>query len=833
MPGPSSEQMATQTPQSLPSFAQTFGGPASLNRLSEMNNNSLPPIQNRSATSFERNRKSPRPVSPQPPTPLETKHNNRKRLHQETSGVQHDDDNSITDNGRKSPKSVRIKQESEYDTMPINAPSLTRPPPLPTQPPLDSGTSSPSVNSPVPTKKRRVTISGMAQPINTDVRRPSVDSGISPVVMGFTIMRDDPAALEQVRSMITVKQKQKALIEQRRGSTAGIVAPTAPPSVNIVNPRQGSEEYQGPPPKPPGRGGGRSPNNASNQPRRSVVAASNAPPPPTQAATSHPRQPSPSTLIVPSQQSMQSNVSLTSQPEQAPTQTHLHPSAAVAAVPPTPSLVPPVPPNALPPPPISFARRRAGRQLGSAKKPADIVISPRDRQSEGLLQPSIQSAPPIPRAGQAQSFSMTLPSLPPALAPGQSTKRLVSGQVPPTPTRLAMRHSTAGPSGLPGRSPPASVPIATTLVPPTPSSLHHPSYSSEKSAFLAPFETFYDALNDSKQLKNWLGEQLLKSNTLMHSLQRQQEQMEETISSLVDKKVSAMREEIYGLRVRVDELEHALRQARTSAPSGYSPNMSHTKSKGKANGYTSISAQGVVSESYTFPPVESIRRPDGLRRVSSPDPSEPRSGPGSTTASPVPFELGRRLSVSAMRLDPPPARSSDVSASGRPSFSSQRERERERDREPYPHRHLMGGWSPHTSKASLPTSSTRSSLSMNTDRERERMIDPLRPGPSRSSGSHHQSHVVVERERDRYPQAYSRERQADRDVDMNPSRHDREKVEKEERDKRSSGGSDFNHPASSQQERERPPPPPAASSRRASVSPSTSKGRPMSPMDES
>ena len=71
-----------------------------------------------------------------------------------------------------------------------------------------------------------------------------------------------------------------------------------------------------------------------------------------------------------------------------------------------------------------------------------------------------------------------------------------------------------------GRSPPtASVPISSALVPPTPASLHHPGYTGEKSAFLAPFEMFYDALSDSKHLKAWLGEQLQKSSTLIASLQ--------------------------------------------------------------------------------------------------------------------------------------------------------------------------------------------------------------------------------------------------------------------------------------------------------------------------
>ena len=82
---------------------------------------------------------------------------------------------------------------------------------------------------------------------------------ISPVAMGFTVQRDDSTAIEGVHAMLPVEQKQKALIESRRGSvssvgvtdgrrgsTAGLLEgrrgsvsgmhPTVTPSVHIVNP---------------------------------------------------------------------------------------------------------------------------------------------------------------------------------------------------------------------------------------------------------------------------------------------------------------------------------------------------------------------------------------------------------------------------------------------------------------------------------------------------------------------------------------------------------------------------------------------------------------------
>ena len=124
-----------------------------------------------------------------------------------------------------------------------------------------------------PSKRRRVTISGVAlnlpsadgSPVRTPTytHNPLVHTGsstpISPVVMGFSIQRDDPTAIEQVRAMLSVKQKQKAVVERQRGcvssvgvtdglrgSTAGPLEgrrgsvlgmhPTVTPSVHIVNP---------------------------------------------------------------------------------------------------------------------------------------------------------------------------------------------------------------------------------------------------------------------------------------------------------------------------------------------------------------------------------------------------------------------------------------------------------------------------------------------------------------------------------------------------------------------------------------------------------------------
>lgn len=120
-----------------------------------------------------------------------------------------------------------------------------------TQDDSDDNSPPPSQAVSSPVKKRRVTVSGSApQPLRIDVR-PNRDQAtntpISPVVMGFTIQRGDPEAVEQLRSSISVKQKQKALIEQRRGSAPGLPSPTtaAPPELRAL-----SKQHPQPPPHP-------------------------------------------------------------------------------------------------------------------------------------------------------------------------------------------------------------------------------------------------------------------------------------------------------------------------------------------------------------------------------------------------------------------------------------------------------------------------------------------------------------------------------------------------------------------------------------------------------
>ncbi|KAG2009881.1 hypothetical protein CC2G_012757 [Coprinopsis cinerea AmutBmut pab1-1] len=508
---------------------------------------------------------------------------------------------------------------------PPERPSEQRPP---QQDPNMLGAPPPSSMMASPVKKRRMTITGAPHALNTDVRVPPDQTNstpISPVVMGFTIQRDNPKEVEQLKSMMNVKQKQKALIEQRRGSHGGpALGNTAPP------PPASESGNKAPPPSSISiRNARRSPNGGAGTRRPIAPQQPNAP---------RPTSPNPSVFQM-------------QQAQLAP-----HQSA-----------------HTLPPPPISFARRRAA-QLGTKKKPADIVISPREQHSTEQFQPFIHSAPPTQGAFYTGRHTMALPRLPNVMnsGGGESTRRL-AGNVPPTPTRFSQRVAA---SAIPPsitvsestpRSPMASVPIASSLVPPTPA-FNQSEFSGDKAAFLAPFGYFYDALNDAKQLKTWLGEQLQRSNSLYQSLAQQRDKLDETIDAIVEKKLSGMYNEITGLRRRVAELEEALHESRSGRhSSGDHPPVYHSKSL--QNGYPSSSGL-LAPDSYTFPPSDHsrFRSDQSSGQVPSPRGQESRGGSQQHQSEQVEYEGtsgsydSRRPSVSASRLDPPRSHPHDSSS---------------------------------------------------------------------------------------------------------------------------------------------------------------------------
>ncbi|KAI0252166.1 hypothetical protein BJV78DRAFT_1153922 [Lactifluus subvellereus] len=564
-------------PQSLPPFAVAFSN-SSLDKLSS-HPASLPPIQPRPLS--ERPRSLPEPS--QSATMLETTPipNGRKRSHPDVP--QRDD--SSSDNrasNSTSPNLGRVK--TEHDEPADESHSQSRQPrshPPPPRQDADSRSMPPSAPSPQsqPTpKKRRMTIGGSSQPADQASSSPTATdpkAGSPPVVIGMPSMaRDDPNAVEQVRSMLTVKRNQEALIEQRRGSQGGPLPSSSQPVLSSTAVK--------PPPS--------SVRTSTRSPNMSVARATRT----TEAPLNH----SGPNSVVPTGQSQQTDLGS-------------HPPHH----------------NSLPAPPISFAGRRAFKSPSSQKKkPADIVISPRDPRT----QPVIQSAP----AQQGGRFpqTMALPSLPNVQQP--LGIRRIPGNVPPTPTRLTLRSSLAASSSASTHTAPlpASVPISTILVPQTPAVLSRVDSASQRSAFLAPFEALYDALRDVKESKTWMAEQLAKVQAL-------QTGFDAAVDAAVERRLGGLREEITRLQRRVEELgpargtepEHVLWRRRSLA-------------NGDLGRLATPTDNTQLRETYTFPPV-----PPRAEEGTTGDDSDMRK-----SDSPAPAFDVRRQSISAVRMDPPP-----------------------------------------------------------------------------------------------------------------------------------------------------------------------------------
>lgn len=677
-----------------------------------------------------------------------------------------------------------MKQEQDVDQLepsPPASPPSALPPPPQAQPsrsearsPLvqnasDGPAPPPSLIRPVPpSKRRRVTISGGAQPLNalnTSNLPPSTTNStpISPVVVGFTIQRDDPAAIEQVRAMLSVKQKQKALIESRRGSLVGGALPPgdsrnkdpsvgmqggqkqetkkdgvtdAPmvPSVNVLNPTPTSavppspNTSRSPPqrlaPSPSqqllGPGSVGQPSSSPKNRLSNGLKASNAT---GNGSGVNTRPHSPSIAMVPGQSSRTAaggapvnrsppSQSLRHSPNNSSQATHIASQGLAALA------------SALPPPPSSFTRRREGSSSGRGNKPADIVINPREgvrlsglhsAAKTGLqstsgqqagqavnasvvalaqykaMQPAIQSAPAIARPGQVPGrfpssamSTMATPSVPPLLSQRSPSIRRTAGQVPPTPTRLSMqtaqasRESASVRLSQPTGAPPSSNLTAHSTMPATPATIHHARSGSggytpaAKSAFLAPFEQFFDALSDARVLKDWFGEQLNRVAKVAREMEMQRADLERTrnemekqredlmrmgqsgahltpelegiVRNAVHREVSILSDEVSWLRSRIHELEDELRARDSpnsfavkhgSAPiargvNGMARPVSH--SRGGSSGHAASFKTSSGIDSYTFPPVHSPMNnltlpppPAASRQSISPAPSN--SGP--------------------------------------------------------------------------------------------------------------------------------------------------------------------------------------------------------------
>ncbi|GJJ13171.1 hypothetical protein Clacol_007422 [Clathrus columnatus] len=172
-------------------------------------------------------------------------------------------------------------------------------------------------------------------------------------------------------------------------------------------------------------------------------------------------------------------------------------------------------------------------------------------------------------AGLVQSFGAT-----PSKLPASST--VATGHLP-------LSHTT-------GSSSSSAPTISDTVSTSAPvGSTSQSKLPDSKTAFLTPFSDFYDSLADSKLLKSWLHEQLLKSNTLI-------EQLEKTVNGrvnnsgntsvsvsvsdavgstsvtlttaqlddMIERRLGPVKNEMEGLRRRVGELEEMVYEARKS-----------------------------------------------------------------------------------------------------------------------------------------------------------------------------------------------------------------------------------------------------------------------------
>ncbi|TDL23145.1 hypothetical protein BD410DRAFT_827861 [Rickenella mellea] len=452
---------------SLPSFAQAF---RSLNS----DDNALPPIQRRPSPLVRAPQSQPyreRERQQQPRYTLSSV--NAKKRPRSTSNASRDDD-GYSSSETSSPRAAFVKEEQDFDQLDPSPPpppsrsksSIHRHDPPAIAVSSSTGAPPPSLTRPQQAaKRRRVTISGL----NTNNLSPSTTSPgpqpghaqpagaanpnnvgapasgqpptgpstpISPVVMGFTIEPHNPQKFEQVRAMLSVKQRQKALIESRRGSTAGLgigpgnnsqgLGPAAPDhlarrgsaagmiegrrgsmsAVNVLVQAAPSSSTTLAPNQAPPKRSGNSPNGGGRRLTTSMAiqpitvpssVIQNTSPEasgPTGAVSPHQH------IIVPSQNprphrspNLQtiSSVAHSQNPDKSP-KLQLHASAqsqglsaqaqaqtqaqqAQLASQGLSGLA-----NALPPPPTSFTRRRAGQLSLRGNKPADIVISPRDTE---------------------------------------------------------------------------------------------------------------------------------------------------------------------------------------------------------------------------------------------------------------------------------------------------------------------------------------------------------------------------------------------------------------------------------------------------------------------
>ncbi|KAF8512844.1 hypothetical protein BU17DRAFT_95880 [Hysterangium stoloniferum] len=217
-------------------------------------------------------------------------------------------------------------------------------------------------------------------------------------------------------------------------------------------------------------------------------------------------------------------------------------------------------------------------------RPKPLTIAPHTRR----IEPLVHSAP-VNGGFNFNGSSMRIPEVPNVpITPGRrgferivpiakrGSRGLGLGVVPPTPAFHNTVHGHSASSSV-------AMPVPSTLSTP-PQGLSQTQTQNQtqgqdpKSSFLTMFESFYDALNDSKLLKKWLGEQLTRSGTLIEALESKallagsssmsgitSREMEE----LLERKMGPLKNEVEGLRRRVGELEEMLYKEREKSRSTY------------------------------------------------------------------------------------------------------------------------------------------------------------------------------------------------------------------------------------------------------------------------
>ncbi|KZT42666.1 hypothetical protein SISSUDRAFT_1058438 [Sistotremastrum suecicum HHB10207 ss-3] len=546
----STDKPQSSSQHSLPSFAQTFHSIASR---SDAGHPLLPPIH--ALSSRTPNSNSAAPSSTRNVDSM-ARDQPRKRSHDHLSNYDSDS---------------HVKQDPEGD-LPMS-PIRRSHQPAPTTPTADP-----------PKKKRRVTVSTESMPdlrVNTDVPSPIRQSheprsatAISPLVVGFSVPRNDATSMEQVRTTLDIKVKQKAIIEQRRGSVSGN---GQEPNAHPTRESDGNPSFA------------RTSGTTSKGHVHSPPPVGSAPPSSQNAQGSG----TDSNFTLPPTPGFARRRSMLSSRKAAPSELMIRP------------------------PPQSQAQTTALAPLIQSAPP---VPASRFRLSVGSVAESDRGVPSIRRSAQ----------VPPAPASARLSKpnsipRPISGQVPMTATGSTFRTNVHPPT--PSSSNTFQAPLAHSQVPPTPSSLRHalnppqPSASSSsarvapKAAFLSVFENFYDQLADSRQLKGWLQDQVQRSNTLLQSLQGAEGRIASLVSEEVENRLKPMREEVDWLRSRVEELSDALQAA--------------SGDKGKGKGPT-------VNGDQVSRPAAPIRGPSSPRlsdrdNTPSPTPHDPRRMTTSST----------------------------------------------------------------------------------------------------------------------------------------------------------------------------------------------------------